>query len=313
MRIVFFGTPLFAARVLRYLLEQQIQVAAVVTKPDRPQGRSGQSVSSAVKQVALSQIPPMAILQPESTKEPEFAQQLSRFEADLFVVVAFGEIIRENLLNMPKIGCINLHASLLPKYRGAAPIQRSIINGEKESGVTIMHMAKKMDAGDIISTVKVAIGPETSYGELEEQLCTAGAPLLLQAIHDLEKGIAKRHAQDHEAATYAAKLELEDCQIDWTQSAESIHNLIRGVTPHPGAWCLVELKGQPKRLTILQAQRVAQAGAHPKQLLFTNQEGIAVACGHNSLLIKQLKLEGKKAMNAAEFFRGVPEGSLNFL
>ena len=313
MKVVFFGTPAFAAYQLHYLVEHGIHIAAVVTKPDRPQGRSKELIPSAVKQEALSQNPPLPLFQPPLISAPESAAQLSPFKADLFVVVAFGEIIKENLLNMPKIACINLHASLLPKYRGAAPIQHSIIQGETETGVTVMHMVKKMDAGDIIATSAVPIGSEMTYGELETELCKAGAPLLLKTIRDFENGSAQRTPQDHELATYAPKIELEQCQILWTQPAEQLHNLIRGVHPEPGAWCFIEIKKEKKRLRLLKATVLKERKGQAGEILSASKEGIEVGCGTDALLITQLQLEGKKAMSAEEFLRGVPANAIRFI
>ena len=171
MKVVFFGTPDFAAKTLDFLLHHNVSVAAVITKPDKPLGRSGRPIPTPVKQVALAQTPPIPLFQPEIVSALEFAPTLEAFHADLFVVVAYGEIIKQHLLDMPRLGCINVHASILPKYRGAAPIQHSIINGETETGVTIMHMVKKMDAGDIIQICRVPIHEDTTAGELEEALC----------------------------------------------------------------------------------------------------------------------------------------------
>lgn len=307
MKVVYFGTPLFAAKVLTYLLEHGVNVVGVVTKPDRPKGRSSTPVPTPVKSVALSQVPPLPLLQPEIISDAVNTPLLEKFDADLFVVVAFGEIIKQHLLDMPKIACINLHASLLPKYRGAAPIQRSIIDGEKETGLTVMHMTKKMDAGDIISTKVVPIGPNMTYGELEEDLCTAGSNLLLQAIHSFENGTAQRTPQDHSLATMAPKIELEDCQINWSLPANTIHNLVRGVTPHPGAWCRVVVKGEPKRLRVI-TTRVAEdvPGGTPGKIMSSTADGLLVSCGTGALYIEHLQLEGKKAMFAQEFFRGMP-------
>jgi len=309
MKVVFFGTPQFAANVLSYLLQNNVDIVAVITKPDRPQGRSGTPVNTPVKNIALSQSPPLPVFQPEIVSDAAFTPVIEKFKADLFVVVAYGEIIKQHLLDMPKVACINLHASLLPKYRGAAPIQRSIINGEKETGLTMIHMAKKMDAGDMISMVKVPIGPNTTYGELEETLCQRGCELLLGTIRDFEKGVAKRAVQDHDQVTFAPKLELEDCQIDWKQPAEVIHNLVRGVNPHPGAWCFVELKGQKKRLKVITtrvAEDIENGDKVPGSILKATKEGVIVACGVGALLLVQIQLEGKKAMSAEEFSRGLP-------
>lgn len=304
MNVIFFGTPSFSAVVLRYLLEQGVNIVAVVTKPDRPQGRSGKPVPTPVKVEAESHSLP--VFQPEIVSSLEFSPTLQEFAPDLFVVVAYGEILKEHLLNMPKIGCINLHTSLLPKYRGAAPIQRSIINGEKETGVSIMHMAKKMDAGDLIKTVKVPIAPETTFGELEQTLCQVGAEALLSVIREFEKGVvSSRMQQNHELATFAPKIELEECAIRWDLPAATIHNLVRGVNPHPGAWCFVEIKGEKKRLKILKTIVLEEANGEPGEILSQSKDGLVVACQSHALQLLEVQLEGKKAMPAKELIRGL--------
>jgi len=312
MRIVYFGTPHFAADVLQYLLDHGVNVVAVVTKPDKPQGRSGTPVPTPVKLVAERKGIP--VLQPDIVSSPEHTPILAAFHADLFVVVAYGEIIKQHLLDMPKIACINVHASLLPYYRGAAPIQRSIINGEKETGITIMHMAKKMDAGDIIAMETVPIGDNTTYGELEAELCAVGSRLLLHTLHEAEKGPLPRIPQDHSQATLAPKIEIEDCQIHWNQPADTIHNLVRGVNPHPTAWCPVIVKGQNKRLRVI-ATTVASrepSNTPPGQIIASSKHGLQISCEPGILHLLQVQLEGKKSMSADEFMRGHPSGSLLF-
>lgn len=310
MKVIYFGTPDIAAKVLTFLLENKVNVVAVVTKPDRPKGRSGHPIPTPVKTVALSHHLPL--YQPEIVSTLDFAPTLEQYQADLFVVVAYGEIIKQHLLDMPKKACINLHASLLPKYRGAAPIQRCIIEGEKESGVTIMHMVKKMDAGDMIKMVKVPIGPNMNAGELEEALCEAGKIALLEVIHAFEIGPVSAIPQDHTQATLAPKIELEDCQLDWNKPAQALHNLARGATPHPGAWCTVELKGEKKRLKILATQVESKAGS-PGSFLGSQKEGLIVGCGQNSLRLLKIQLEGKKPMTDLEFARGIPLHQLIFV
>lgn len=315
MKIIFFGTPQFAANVLSHLLQHKLDVVAIITKPDRPVGRSGTPMPTPVKVVAGQQARPLPVFQPELVSSPEFAATLEQFQPDLFVVVAYGEILKQHLLDMPKVACINLHASLLPKYRGAAPIQRCIINGESETGITIMHMVKKMDAGDMIKKAIVPIGPNTTYGELEEQLCHVGSVLLLEAIHEFEAGTSQRTPQDHTQATLAPKIELEDCQIDWKLPAQHIHNLVRGVNPHPGAWCFVEIKSQKKRLKVI-TTRMIDTEIHegePGTILSSSKNALVVSCGVGTLAILQLQLEGKKAMSAEELMRGMAKGSLQFL
>jgi methionyl-tRNA formyltransferase len=323
MKIVFFGTPHFAAQILGFLIDHgvdhEIQVAAVVSKPDKPKGRSGTPVSTPVKSVAQEKIPQVPLYQPEVASAPEFADTLRGCQADLFVVVAYGEIVRQHLLDMPRLGCINVHPSLLPKYRGAAPIQRSLINGEKKTGVTIMHLVRKMDAGEIIKVSEVDVGPDMTAGELEQELCRLGSQALLEVIRDLGKGIDVRIPQDDSQATLAPKIELEDCQIDWGWPAERIHNLVRGVNPEPGAWCYAWVRGEKKRLRILRTQLVAEASqaipsaapqAMPGAIVAMDKQGPLIACGQQALRLVELQLEGKKVMAAADLWRGYPSGTL---
>lgn len=312
MKIVFFGTPDFAAEILKTLLQNEFEIVAVITRPDRPKGRSGTPSCTPVKICAQEQIPPIPVYQPEIVSSPDFAPTLQAYGADLFVVVAFGEIIKQHLLDMPKLGCINVHASLLPKYRGAAPIQQSIINGEIETGVTIMHMAKKMDAGDMIETVRVPISPEMTYGELEKELCIKGAQLLVKVLNDFRQGTIKRTPQDHSNATYAPKIELENCQIFWNSPAQSIHNLVRGVNPQPGAWCIVEIRGQAKRLKILKTSLQEKKDEEPGTILTTSNKELAVACKEQALKILEVQLEGKKCMSIEEFLRGFSKENIRF-
>lgn len=310
MKVVYFGTPVFAAQVLAYLLDHHVNIAAVITKPDRPKGRSGDPVPTPVKvQAQACNIP---VFQPALVSAPEFAETIASFHADLFVVVAYGEIIKQHLLDMPAMGCINLHASLLPKYRGAAPIQRSIMAGDEKTGVTIMHMVRKMDAGDIIKVVEVPIAPQDTFLDVEQRLCFEGQKALLDVIHDFEKGIVQRIPQDHTQATHAQKIELEDCEVLWTQPAQTIHNLIRGVMPDPGAWCYVSIRGQRKRLRVFRSEVVEMSSSVPGEILCYGKEGLIVACGQQALRILELQLEGKKAMLAEELMRGIPSENFSF-
>lgn len=305
MRVVFFGTPSFAAQVLLDLFQAGIDIVAVVSKPDRPQGRSMVPVPTPVKVAAQSRSMSLPIHQPEIVSAADFGATLEAYQADLFVVVAYGEILKQHLLDMPRLGCINLHASLLPKYRGAAPIQRCIIDGELESGITIMHMVRKMDAGDIISMVKVPIGPDMTFGGLESALCQIGSKALIEVIYDLDKGSAARISQDHSLATFAPKIELEDCEIHWDSPAQTVHNLIRGVNPHPGAWCYVEVRGAKKRLKVNASRLVSDKSGKPGDILAFGKEGFIIACQEGSIQIMDLQLEGKKALSAQEFIHGL--------
>jgi methionyl-tRNA formyltransferase len=304
MRVVFFGTPSFSAIVLQYLLENGIDVCAVISKPDKPKGRSAELIPTAVKVVAQSQIPPIPIFQPELVSSLEFADVLKPYDVDLFVVVAYGEIIKQHLLDLPKKGCINLHTSLLPKYRGAAPIQRAVIDGEHETGVSIIHMVKKMDAGDVIEMVKVPIEENDTFGDVEKKLLEAGSKVLLEVINQFERGDVTATAQNHEAVTFAPKIELEDCEINWSQPAQTIHNLVRGVNPYPGAWCRVSVKEQSKLLKVYTTIVLKGISGKPGEIISSDNTGVVVACGQDALKILELQLEGKKRMAPSELLRG---------
>lgn len=303
MNIVYFGTPPFAAAVLAYLIEQGIIPRAVVTQPDRPQGRGEKLRAPAVKAVCQKLAPEIPIFQPDKASAPDFAPVLEALSPDLFVVVAYGELVKQHLLDMPKRGCINLHASLLPKYRGAAPIQRCIMAGELESGVTVMHMVMKMDAGDIIATESVPISEDMTAGALEGVLCERGKALLTSVIREFEKGEPSRCAQDPGQVTYAPKLSPEDGELLWEREAQALHDLVRGVTPRPGAWCALELKGQSKRLKILRS-RVVQGSASPSELIQDPQGRFLVGCGRGILELVEVQLEGKRVMSGVDFMRG---------
>ena len=303
LRVVYFGTPQFAAEVLAYLLENQVQICAVVTQPDRPQGRGERLTPTPVKKVAQKLRPEIPIFQPEKASAEDFAETLKSFEADLFVVVAYGEIVKEHLLQMPKRACINLHASLLPKYRGAAPIQRCIIAGEPESGVTIMHMAKKMDAGDVIAMETTPITPEVTAGELEVELCRSGKELLLKSIADFAAGEPPRTVQDHEQATFAPKVTPEDGLLDFSKTATELHNQARGVTPRPGAWCKMLVRGQEKRLKVWKTAVESEIQGEPGEIKAL-KNAFTVACSEGGLRLIEVQLEGKRRMLGEELLRG---------
>lgn len=310
MKVIFLGTPDFAAHILHDLLMQGIDVAAVVTKPDRPKGRSLDPVPTPVKLVALAHQPPVPVYQPEKASQPGFSEVLAPYQADLFVVVAYGEILKPHLLTIAKYGCINVHPSLLPKYRGSAPIQRSIMEGDQETGVTIMRLSEKMDAGDILKVVKMPISLEATYGELEKKLCEAGSKALVDVIHSFEKGPLEGIKQDHTQATPAPKIELEECQIDWKKPSHFIHNLVRGVNPQPGAWTWVDFKGKRLRLKINRTKPHRGHGNPGTIIEYGN--AFVVACGEGSLEVLDLQLEGKRAMSAQEFMRGIAREQLLF-
>lgn len=306
MRVVFFGTPPFAADVLTFLLKNQIEVVGVISRPDKPFGRSRTPVPGPVRVVAEEANIPH--FQPEKVSSPDFLPTLQSFDADLFVVVAYGEIMNQAVLNVPRLACLNVHASLLPKYRGAAPIQRAIIDGEKESGITIMHMVRKMDAGDMISRVVMPIGENMTYGMLEAEMRIVGSEAILDVIHAFNKGSVSAISQDEGAVTFAPKLELEDCEINWENASEVIHNLIRGVNPEPGAWCQILIDGQKKRLKIFESRVSNSVSLNPRTCIMHASKKVLVGCGRGVLELLEVQLEGKKRMNAADLYRGLPVG-----
>lgn len=313
MRIIYFGTPQFAAEILSFLVNRKVDIVAIVTKPDKPKGRSGDPQPSPVKNIAKQLLPGIPVYQPLKASSPDFAQLLEKYHADLFVVVAYGEIIKQNLLKMPRLGCINVHASLLPKYRGAAPIQWSIINGEKETGITIMHMALKMDAGNIIKHATVSIDENMNAGQLERKLCESAKAPLLEVIYDFEKGQIAPMSQDETQVTYASKLELEDCEVRWDLPAPQIHNLVRGTQPFPGAWCWVTIRGEKKRMKLIETQALRELNDIPGKILSYSKEGIEVACKQGTIKILELQLEGKRAMRAEAFVQGIRKEEITFI
>jgi methionyl-tRNA formyltransferase len=300
--ILFFGTPSFAAEILETLIEAKIPLLGVVTQPDRPKGRSLQITPSPVKEIASKRLPGIPILQPEKCSDPDFLDLVRKLGAALHVVVAFGQILPQKLLDIPPLGSINVHASLLPKYRGAAPIHRCLMNGDVETGVSIQKMVKQLDAGDVIAESRMEIGPNTTFGELEQTLCDLSKPLLIRVVHSYRKGIPPALPQDPNGITYAAKVEPEEGEIDWTQPAPSIHNLIRAFSPRPGAWTWVQIGSEKKRLKIFRTT-LHSGSAVPTQGLSTKE--LILACGSGALQIQELQMEGKPRMNAADWLRGL--------
>jgi len=304
VRIVFFGTPEFAASILDFLLISGVRVAAVVTQPDRPKGRSLQETPSPVKFLVLERGLKIPVFQPQKASEPQFLEEIKKIGADLYVVVAFGQILPQSLLDIPPKGCINVHASLLPKYRGAAPMQRCLLDGAKETGVAIQKMVKQLDAGDVIAAAKLEIGPDMTFGELERELCELSKPLLLLVIKTFEQGVPPAEPQNHELATYAAKINVEEAAIRWDAPAQEIHNRVRAFSPRPGAWCVAKLpNGESKRIKILRT-RLSQGQGEPGRFLSSNGD---IACGQGALQILEVQPEGKKGMSAADWLRGFRE------
>lgn len=305
MKIVFFGTSSFAARVLSFLNKHHQNIIAVVTRPDRPQGRSLVLLSPAVKEVAQKEIPHIPVFQPEKASTVDFATTLRALQPDLFLVVAYGEIIKTLLLEIPKKGSINIHASLLPKYRGAAPIQRCLMNGEKETGVTIMEMVLEMDAGDILAVGKIPIPLEMTFGQLESQLCELSGPLVLEVLKNIEQGRVKKISQNSADVTFAPKLLPQEEKINWHDPASKIHNQIRALSPFPGAWTYIQWGKEKKRMKIKRSEVVETMSGEPGSALLFSKEGWIVACQTGALKLLEVQLEGKKNMPVHEFMRGV--------
>jgi methionyl-tRNA formyltransferase len=303
LRVVFFGTSEFAVGILKTLLDNGVDVVAVVTKEDKPKGRSGKPSPCPVGRWVTEGT--YDIHQPAKASSPEFAERLLGYQADLFIVVAYGEILRQRILDIPLKGCINVHASLLPKYRGAAPIQRAIMNGDAETGISIMYMTAKMDAGDVIAQKSVLIAEEATYQDLEEGLCLAGSEAIIEEVRAIKEGTVSRQPQDLSNVTFANKILPEDCHIDWSQSARDVHNQVRALYPKPAAWCEVYVRGSKKRMKILKTKIVEEQAGSVKEILSYNKHGIVVACGAQALDILELQLEGKKKLLVQEFVQGL--------
>ena len=309
MRIVFMGTPDFAVGSLQALCESgKHEILAVVTQPDRPKGRGNKLLQTPVKEYALEQ--DLTVYQPQKVKTPEFVELLHELQPELIVVAAFGQFLSKEILELPKYGCINVHASLLPKYRGAAPIQYAIIKGEKESGVTIMQMDIGMDTGAMLDKVVVPIAENTTMGELHDALREQGAALLLQVIDKIAAGTAAAEPQDDAQATYATLLDRSMEHIDWSKTAQEVHNLIRGFNPAPSTFTKLpngkSLKIWGSKMT--DKNSAAAAGT----VIATGKHSFFVACGEGVLEITEVQPESKKRMPAQVFLngRGVQEGDL---
>lgn len=300
MRIVFMGTPDFAVPCLQALIDDGHDVCAVFTQPDKPKGRHGVLSAPPVKELALKYDIP--VYQPDSLKNDEIKSYFASLGADLALVVAYGKILPEEFLNAPKYGCINMHASLLPKLRGAAPIQWSIINGEKRSGVTAMQMDKGLDTGDILLSESVEIRDDETAQELHDELSVLGAQVMRKTLLMLQKGVLLPIRQDDSQSTYAPILTKELSAIDWQKSALQIHNQIRGLYPWPGASAV--LNG--KTLKIHSAKLLGKTEGEPGEVVF-NDRRLCVACGDgNAVELLVIQAPGKKAMPVTDYLRGNP-------
>ena len=301
MRVVFMGTPDIAAACLKKILADGFEVVGVYTQPDRPKGRGMKMVSSPVKEVALAHHIP--VFQPENFRQEETVEQLRALKPDVAAVVAYGRILPQSVLDTPKMGCINIHASVLPKYRGSAPYQWAVLDGLKETGVTAMYLCREMDAGDIIDVSKTPIGPNETAGELLDRLAVLGADLLSKTLTSLEQGTVKAVPQDASQVSYAPMLDKTMCPIDWSKTSQQVHDHVRGLHPWPVA--TAQLAGT---LFKIHATTVVpgREGAEPGTILGLTKTGLVVACGEGAVEIRQLQAEGGKRMAAPDYFRGHP-------
>ena len=300
MRIVFMGTPDFAAASLAKLLEERFDVVAVFTQPDKPKGRGMEMSFSPVKQLALEHKLP--VYQPEKMRDGQVLEQLKALQPDILVVVAYGRILPDDILALPKYGAVNVHGSLLPKYRGAAPIQWSVLNGDKITGVSTMYLASEMDTGDVIYTDSTEIGEYETSGELFDRLMNMGADLLAKTLRDIEAGTAPRTPQDHSKASYVGQLDKSICPIDWNKSPRQVLKHIYGLQPWPVA--TMELEGKTYRVfaaDYTQTKTNKAAG----EVVSAGNDGLEIACADGeTLMIKELQAPGKKRMSAGDFLRG---------
>ncbi|RHQ59672.1 methionyl-tRNA formyltransferase [Firmicutes bacterium AF25-13AC] len=307
MRIIFMGTPDFAVPVLQSLINSRHEVVAVVTQPDRPKGRGKNMQFSPVKECALAHNIP--VMQPVNVSVPEVIDELRAYEPELIVVVAFGQFVTKKIREMPKYGCINVHASLLPKYRGAGPIQWAVINGEKESGVTTMYMCREIDKGDMLLKDTVTLDPKETGDSLHDKLSMMGGPLLLKTIDQLEDGSAVRIPQCEEESTYAPKLEKTMGNIDWTMDADRIERLVRGLNSWPGTF--TKIHGKTVKIwdcdvVCQEALTESQAAAEPGTVIISEKDQLIVKAGNGALSLRMLQPEGKKNMTVDAYLRGYP-------
>ncbi|MDO3409377.1 methionyl-tRNA formyltransferase [Saccharibacillus sp. CPCC 101409] len=301
-RVVFMGTPQFAVSCLEALLESECNIVAVVTQPDRPQGRKKVLTPSPVKEAALRRHLP--VLQPDRMRDKEAVEELASFHPDLIVTAAYGQILPKSLLSVPELGCVNVHGSLLPAYRGGAPIQRSIINGETKTGITLMYMAAGLDTGDMIAKREVDITDEDTSGTLFGKMGAAGAELLKSELPRLLAGRVDAEPQDESLASYAPNLTRGDERIDWTRSPREIFNRVRGLSPFSGGYTL----WNEEVFKVWEVERPEdngpEGGAAPGTVLDVSAKAIVVACGGGAVRLTKVQPAGKKAMPVSDFARG---------
>lgn len=300
MKTVFMGTPGFAAVILKALTESRHQVAYAVTQPDKAKNRGKKIQYTPVKEIALDN--GIEVLQPERVRgNEEFIQTLRECRPDIMIVAAYGQILPKEVLELPKYGCINVHASLLPKLRGAAPIQKAIIDGEKETGVTIMQMAEGLDTGDMLLKEAVEIGG-MNYSQLHDRLAEMGSKLLLEALDLIEEGTARAEKQDDSLSTYAHMISKQDGKVSFEKSPEEIERLIRGFDPWPGAFC--DCGEIVMKLWKAQPLDEDTRGIQPGTVISADEKGMKVACGGRALLVTEIQVPGKKRVNVGDYLKG---------
>jgi methionyl-tRNA formyltransferase len=312
MKIVFMGTPDFAAGALKSLIAAGHEITAVVTQPDKAKGRSRELLPPPVKVCAAEHGIP--VMQPARIKTPEAVAELKKYPADIYIVAAFGQILSKEILDIPPLGCLNIHASLLPKYRGASPIQHVIIDGEEKTGVTIMQMDEGLDTGDMLYKKEIAIAPEDDYETLHDKLMVLGGEAIVEALPLLEQGKLVPEKQDDSLSCYASLIKKSMGELDFTKPAVSLDRLIRGLTPWPSAYTYLNgkqlkiWKAEPvtgEDLAALSAEAENAGGVQPGTILKVEKAALLVNCGEGALKITELQLEGKKRMTARDFLLGV--------
>lgn len=300
MRIIFAGTPDFAATALKALIASGHEILLVLTQPDRPAGRGLKFLPGPVKSLALAQ--GLAVRQPTTLKDREIQEELRRAAPDVMVVAAYGLILPESVIAIPRHGCINIHASLLPRWRGAAPIQRAILAGDAETGITIMQMDAGLDTGEILLQQSTAIAPSETAGSLHDRLARMGADCIAEALDRLAKGDLSGRPQDESGATYASKIAKEEAVLDWHRDAETLTRMVRAFNPVPGA--TTQVSGTP--IKVWRASVISGSGGLPGEVRTADAAGIIVACGRGALRLEVLQRAGGKRLSAAGFLSGFP-------
>ncbi|WP_407865908.1 methionyl-tRNA formyltransferase [Phyllobacterium phragmitis] len=303
MRVIFMGTPDFSVPVLTALIGQGHEIAAVYSQPPRPAGRRGLELTKSPVHEKAEEFG-IEVRTPKSLKSPEEQEAFRVLQADVAVVVAYGLLLPRAILEGTRLGCYNGHASLLPRWRGAAPIQRAIMAGDRETGMMIMKMDEGLDTGPVAMVERIAITPDMTAGELHDRLSLTGADLMVRAMAALERDSLTLTPQAEEGATYAAKIDKAETRIDWTGRAQDVHNRIRGLSPFPGAWCEMEIGGKPERIKLLKSIQAEGSGGSPGTIL--PGDGLTIACGEGAVKLTLLQKAGGKPLLAADFLRGAP-------